>query len=373
MARLSYSKTLKLSGIVKNFVPNGKIENIKAFGDGRINSTYLITTRQNNEFVKYLLQNVNNKVFKDTKALMSNIVAVTRHIASQGGESLHFLKCVDHTKCNGPYIYVDDDGCHWRMYNYIEAEVYSCIIDKDDAYMLGQSIADFSRSLENFDATQLVETIPDFHNTLKRFETFLLAIANDLVERKNRAWAVKNEIKFLLERKEQMGLLVNALENGEIPIGVAHNDPKISNALFSKITGAPICMIDLDTVMSGTSLYDIGDALRSIANTDSEEAKTTENVSFSLEIYEAFMKGYISEMTRKLTESEKKLIPYSPLVIGLELGMRFLMDHIQGNVYFKTEYDGQNLERARVQFALVQDIEQKLEQGILQKILEDIS
>lgn len=371
MPRLSYGKTLKLTGIVKNFIPEGKIENIKAFGDGRINSTYLITVKKDNIFSKYLLQNVNNKVFTDTKVLMSNIIAVTRHIMWQGGMSLQFLKCVNTEKCNGPYIYIDDENEHWRMYDYIDAEVYSCVIESEDAYRLGQSIADFSRFFEDFDTSQLVETIPDFHNTLKRFETFLLAIVEDLIYGNYRASRVKDEIAFLLKHQDVMGLLVNAQKNGEIPIGVAHNDPKISNALFSKKTGAPICMIDLDTVMPGTPLYDIGDALRSIANTDSEEAKTTDNVSFSVEVYEAFMKGYLSEMNRKLTKQEKELIPYSPLIIALELGMRFLTDHIQGNIYFKTEYDGQNLERARVQFALAKDIEQKINSGILQKVLEN--
>lgn len=370
MARLSYGKTLKLAEVVKSFIPDGKIENIKSFGDGRINSTYLITVKENNIFVKYLLQNVNHKVFTDTETLMSNIVAVTRHITNQGGKSLQFLRCVNVEKCNGPYIYVDHENQHWRMYHYIDAEVYSCVIEAEDAYRLGQSIADFSHFFENFDTSLLVETIPDFHNTIKRFETFLLAIAEDLILENHRTEKVKDEIAFLLKHQEVMGLLVEAQKNGEIPIGVVHNDPKISNALFSKVTGAPICMIDLDTVMPGTPLYDIGDALRSIANTDSEEAKTTENVSFSVEVYEAFMNGYISEMNRELTKQEKDLIPYSPLIIALELGMRFLTDHIQGNIYFKTEYDGQNLERARVQFALAKDIEQKINSGVLQKVLK---
>lgn len=371
MSRLSYTKIRKIADIVMQFIPDGKVENIKSFGDGRINSTYLVTVRINAQLSKYLLQNVNDKVFTDTKALMSNIVAVTQHIMNQGAQSLHFLECANTSKSNGPYIYVDGESRHWRMYHYIDAEVYPCIIVAEDAYMLGKSIADFSRLLADFDSTQLVETIPDFHNTLKRFETFLLAIAEDVINGKCRSEGVKQEIKFLLDHKEVMGLLVKALKNGELPLGVTHNDPKINNALFSKVTGAPICMIDLDTVMPGTPLYDIGDALRSIANTDSEDAKTTENVSFSLEIYEAFIKGYVSEMNRDLTAGEKRLIPYSPLVIALELGMRFLTDHIQGNIYFKTEYDGQNLERAQVQFALAKDIEQQLNNGVLQKILEE--
>lgn len=373
MARLSYGRILKLTRIVKQFVPEGKIDNIESFGGGRINSTYLISMRQGNERVKYLLQNVNNTVFRDTEGLMKNVIAVTEYIREHGGCSLEFIKCSESTNSeslNGPYIFVDEENLHWRMYNYVEAEVYPCIIESEDAYMLGEAIADFSRSLDGFDATELFETIPGFHDTLKRFETFLLAVANDVISGAKRCEGVKAEIEFLLNHKDDMGILVNALNNGEIFYGVTHNDPKINNALFDKVTGKPICMIDLDTVMSGTPLFDIGDALRSIANTDSEDAKTTENVSFSLEIYEAFVEGYIKGMKDCLTDKEKELIPYSPLVIGLELGMRFLMDHIQGNIYFKTEYDGQNIERARVQFALVEDIERKLKSGELHRILK---
>ncbi len=371
MSKLSYSTIRKLADIVKQFVTEGKVENIISFGGGRINSTYLVTMKIDSSLSRYLLQNVNNNVFTDVNSLMSNIISVTDHIRSQGGQSLMFLECVNPSAENGPYIYVDGDNNCWRMYPYIEAEVYPCIIDSDDAFMLGEAIADFSRMLEHFDATMLVDTIPDFHNTLKRFETFLVSVAEDIINGKYRTMNVKPEIKFVIDHKEYMGILVNALQRGDIPVGVTHNDPKISNALFSKTTGAPICMIDLDTVMSGTPLYDIGDALRSIANTDSEDAKTTENVSFSIEIYEAFMKGYLRKMNRALSQNEKKLIPYAPIVIGLELGMRFLTDHIQGNVYFKTDYEGQNLERARVQFALVSDIEQKLKTGILQKVLDE--
>lgn len=367
MARLSMAELRHVTNIVNCFeVEEGSIDLIEAFGAGRINVTYKVTIRNRDKRYEYLIQNVNNDVFVDTKGLMENVVSVTNFVRSKGGKALCYIKCkssIHKAHLRGPYIYVDNlTNKHWRMYHYIDADVYPCIIKPHHAYMLGEAIASFSKSLDGFDTQKLVETIPDFHDTPKRFSAFLLSVANDSVWHRGRMNGIEKEVDFIIQRSNQLGVMMDALHCGEIPYRVAHNDPKINNVLFDKETSNPICMIDLDTVMPGTGLFDVGDALRSIANSASEDDKTTENVSFSMEVYAQFVKGYLSEMGDKLTKREKELIPISVWIMTMELGIRFLKDHIDGNKYFKFDYDGQNIERARIQLALAEDIEKKMDE-----------
>lgn len=381
MPRLSYSKTRGIMAIVNQFeVEDGVIDLIESFGDGRINRTFKITMKRGGERYEYLLQNVNHFVFPDTDGLMRNVTSVTEHIRASGERALKYIKCKASThkeSTNGEYIYIDNtkEHNHWRMYHYIEADVYPCITNPHHAFMLGDAIARFSKSLDGFDATKLVETIPDFHNTPKRYEALLHSVALDTIDHKNRVGGderVESWVRFVMERKDRLGTLMNALSSGEIPYRVVHNDPKLSNVLFDKEKNEPICMIDLDTIMPGTGLFDVGDAIRNIANTASEDDKTVDNVSLSLELYEEFVKGYITGMGEKLTQREKELIPMSVWTIAMELGMRFLKDHIDGNHYFKTDYDGQNLERASIQLTLAADIEKLLEEGALQEVLKSV-
>lgn len=375
MARLSYTQIQLITHIVNQFeIEDGQIDIIEPFGAGRINRTFKITLRNGEKRIEYLLQNVNDYVFPDTKGLMDNLTMVTDYIRQHGGQALQYIHCKESAPHrNGPYIYIDNtmDHKHWRMYHYIEADVYPCIINPHHAYKLGEAIASFSKALDGFDTHLLKETIPDFHNTPKRFEALAVSGLLDSVNDKNRMADAKEEIRFIVERKKNLGILTEALEKGEVPYRVCHNDPKLSNVLFDKKSNAPICMIDLDTIMPGSCLFDVGDAIRSIANKASEDDKTTENAELSMELYEEFVKGYLDGMGDKLTEREKELIPMSVWVITMELGIRFLKDHIDGNVYFKTERDGENLERARIQFALARDIEYKIKEGKFNNILEE--
>ena len=380
MASLSNTQVQKIINVVKQFeVEEGNIDIIEPFGAGRINKTYKITIRREGLRFEYLLQNVNHYVFPDTKGLMENLTAVTDYIRKNGGEAIQYIKLKDieenSENQNGPYIYIfygDKNACeHWRMYHYIEADVYSCIINQHHAYILGDAIAKFSKSLEGFDTQKLIETIPDFHNTPKRFNDLLYSITLDAVNHWKRIEGVEKEVDFIIQRKDKLGVIVEALEKGEIPYRVSHNDPKLSNVLFDKQKNTPICMIDLDTMMPGSGLFDVGDAIRSIANMASEDDKDIHDVKFSTELYTEFVNGYLKGMGDKLTQKEKALIPMSVWVITMELGIRFLKDHIDKNVYFKTDYDGQNIERARIQFALVSKIEEELENGTLQKVLQE--
>lgn len=371
---ITFKDIEKIKGLTEHFeLVKGRIDIIESFGGGRINKTYKITIRgEDGKRYEYLLQRVNNYVFEDTKGLMNNIVSATNFVRENGGQSLEYIRCHQNSEAeekNGMYIYVDAEKNTWRMYHYIDADVYPCIFNPHHAYMLGEAIAEFSGSLDGFDATKLVETIPDFHNTPKRFLALLHSIARAVVAGSDRCQTASDAIGFVLEREEKLSVLTSALEKGDILCRVVHNDPKLNNVLFAKDTGKPICMIDLDTIMPGTCLYDVGDALRSICNTASEDDKTTENVSFSVEIFEEFVKGYLAGMKGKLVEKEIELIPYSVWVLAMELGIRFLKDHVDGDVYFGTEYAGQNLERANVQFALAKCIEEKLESNELQEIV----
>ena len=377
MAELSYSQTRQLANIARNFeLEDGVIDIIEGFGSGRINGTYKVTIRHGVKRHEYLLQHINNNVFPDTAGLMNNLTLVTEFVRRNGGAALNYIKCRDDV-CeghqNGPYIFVDDAAKHWRMYHYIDADVYPCIINSNHAFMLGEAIANFSNSLDGFDTKCLIETIPDFHNTPKRYKDLLVSVAHDTIDnRAQRVIPVKDYVKAIMDKEDLLSILMDALENGVIPYRVVHNDPKLNNVLFDKATAEPICMIDLDTIMPGTSLFDVGDALRSIANTASEDDKTTDNVSFSTEIFEKFVTGYIKGMCGKLTTAEIELIPESIWVIAMELGMRFLKDHIDGNKYFATEYDGQNLERARIQLKLADCVYEKISSGELHGIVHEI-
>ena len=377
MAELSYMQTQQLANIARGFeIEDGVVDIIESFGSGRINGTYKVTIRQGANRFEYLLQHINNNVFPNTAGLMNNLTLVTEFVRRNGGAALNYIKCKDDVAAerkNGPYIFVDDSAKHWRMYHYIDADVYPCIINSHHAFMLGEAIANFSNSLDGFDTKCLIETIPDFHNTPKRYKDLLVSVAHDTIENDaKRVIPVREYVKAIMDKEDKLGVLMNALESGAIPYRVVHNDPKLNNVLFDKATAEPICMIDLDTIMPGTSLFDVGDALRSIANTASEEDKTTDNVSFSTEIFEKFITGYIKGMHGKITAAEIKLIPESIWVIAMELGMRFLKDHIDGNKYFATEYDGQNLERAKVQLKLAECVYEKISTGELHKIVHEI-
>lgn len=377
MAELSYSQTRQLAKIANSFeLEDGVVDIIESFGSGRINGTYKVTIRHGMKRYEYLLQNINNNVFPDTAGLMSNLTSVTEFVRENGGTALNYIKCkgdVTEEHKNGPYICVDDSSKHWRMYHYIDADVYPCIINSHHAFMLGEAIANFSNSLDGFDAKCLTETIPDFHNTPKRYKDLLVSVAHDTIENDaKRVIPVKEYVRAIMSKEDKLSVLMDALEEGDIPYRVVHNDPKLNNVLFDKVTAEPICMIDLDTIMPGTSLFDVGDALRSIANTASEDDKTIENVSFSTEIFEKFVTGYIKGMRGKLTAAEIELIPESIWVIAMELGMRFLKDHIDGNKYFATEYDGQNFERAKVQLRLAECVYEKIRTGELHEIVHEI-
>ena len=326
------------------------------YGEGLINDTFLAENGSN----KYILQRINHTIFKNPEVLMQNVVNVTEYqrsvIEKEGGnpkrEALTVIKTVDNEN-----FYKSSDGNYYRMYAYIEDSVtYQQTKDKEMFYQTAKAFGKFQNQLRDFDASTLFETIPDFHNTRARFLALKEAIAND---KAGRAAQVQKEIDFALAREEETGVVVDKLKTGEIPLRVTHNDTKLNNVLFDKHSGKPICVIDLDTVMPGSLLYDFGDCIRFGASTAAEDEKDLDKVSVDLEYFDAFCKGYLEELSDSITEAEIDLLPFSAKLITFECGIRFLTDFLNGDTYFKTNYPEHNLDRCRTQFKLVFDMENK--------------
>ncbi|MBQ8816192.1 MAG: aminoglycoside phosphotransferase family protein [Lachnospiraceae bacterium] len=346
--------SINLNEIVNKFlVPTS----IVPYGNGHINDTYCV------ESPRCILQRINTSIFKNPDELMENIENVTaflgKKILAAGGdperETLTVIKTLDGKNC-----YKHDENNVFRMYRFIE-HTKSIENDKtyEDLYQAGLGFGRFQKMLSDFPVEILHETIPDFHNTPKRVEALKLAIEENRAGRKE---SVQEEIKFALEQAEFAGKVVEGIEAGKIPMRVTHNDTKINNILFDEVTGEAVCVIDLDTVMPGSMLYDFGDALRIGGSTAAEDETDLSKVSFDIKTFESFAKGYLTEMKDSLTEEELKLLPFSVKLLTYECGIRFLTDYLNGDTYFKIHREHHNLDRARNQFKLVADIAAKEEE-----------
>lgn len=352
-----------MENIAEMFMLEGKVESAVPYGNGHINDTYLVTARMGTETTSYILQRINTSVFSKPEELMENIMGVTGHlrkkIVAAGGNPRRETLCVIPTKTQESFCRAAEGTCY-RMYAFIENTASLELIEKpEDFYGAAESFGNFQYLLSDYPAEKLHETIPDFHNTGKRFERFLAVVKEDPV---GRAEEVAAEIDFLKKRQSDMGVLVELLRKGEIPLRVTHNDTKLNNILLDKDTGKGICIIDLDTVMPGTSLYDFGDSIRFGASTALEDETDLSLVSMSLELFEQYVKGYIKGCRGILTETEISMLPMGAKIMTLECGMRFLTDYLEGDTYFKIHREKHNLDRCRTQLALVADMEAKWEQ-----------
>ncbi len=331
---------------------------IKPFGGGHINSTFLIVHNDK----KYILQRINTKVFIRPHEVMDNIIGVTEHIQRKVEESdkktcstIRFLSFSD-----GKSFFDIPDGDCWRIYEYIDnTTVYDKVKSPDDFYNCAIAFGHFQQHLSDYPAHTLYETIPDFHNTPKRYENLMASIEKDAM---GRAFGVSKEIAFARQHKDFCNILEDAYKSGELPLRVTHNDTKLNNVLFDEITDKPSYVIDLDTVMPGYAVTDFGDAIRYGANTAAEDEVDLSKVSLDLELFGAFAKGFIDGCNGSLTQKEIELLPIGAIMMTLECGMRFLTDYIDGDVYFKIHRQNHNLDRCRCQFALVADMERKLSQ-----------
>lgn len=351
-----------LDTIISNFPFNGELTDIKKTNTGLINSTYILTFTDNNIDYRYVLQQINTNVFKNPDELMSNIMNVTGFLRNKINldgrnserETLTFL----YTKSNSPY-YLDESGKYWRSYHYI-SNCYTCnsIDEPVKALRSGKAFGRFQELLADYPIENLFETIPNFHNTPVRYEALKKAINDNVSGRLNN---VKDEIDFALSREKDASKLTDMLKNGELPLRVTHNDTKINNVLFDQITNEAFCVIDLDTVMPGLSLYDFGDSIRSSAVKSDENEKELEKYGFDIDLYSSYAEGYILQAGKTLTENEVKNLSFSAKLMSLECGVRFLTDYLNGDTYFKTDYAEHNLIRCRTQFKLVKEIEYNMD------------
>ncbi len=351
--------------IISNFALDGTPVSSVAYGCGHINSTYRVDCDNGK---KYLLQRINDYVFKDVDALMNNVESVTeflkKKIKQNGGNPERETLTVVKTKDGKNYTYANDG--YWRVYLFVDDTVTVQIIeDPKHFYYAGRAFGNFQKLLADFPADKLAETIPNFHNTISRYADFERQIEQN---RSGRATEAQKEIEFARNYKWLADELYPLIEKGELPLRVTHNDTKLNNVMLDKVTGEPVCVVDLDTVMPGLSLYDYGDSMRFGTNPAAEDEKDLSKVYCDLNLFEQYTKGFLEECGKALTKKEIELLPISALVMTYECGIRFLADFVDGDNYFKTARYEHNLDRCRTQFKLVADMESKLDQ--MKKIVE---
>lgn len=324
----------------------------QVFGHGHINHTLKITTDTGAE---YVLQRINTYVFKEPVRLMENVSAVTdflRRRVEDPRHALHFLLTHD-----GKYYHVDDEGQYWRCYDFVGGFCLDAPESDEDFYQSAIAFGRFQTLLSDFPAETLYETIPEFHNTVDRYRQFRESVAADAA---GRAAGVKADINFLLEREDLACTLQNMRQDGLLPLRVTHNDTKLNNVLLDRVTRKALCVLDLDTVMPGLSLYDFGDSIRFGAATAAEDEQDLSKMELDLHLFEVYTRGYL-EAANALTDTEIAMLPMGALAVTLELATRFLKDYLDGDLYFKTTYPEHNLVRARTQMKLARDMQQKWE------------
>ena len=355
--------------ISREFPFSGRLTEIVPYGSGHINDTYRVTCQKEDHAVeRYIIQRINTNIFKADE-LMENISGITewmkKKIQADGGdparETLNIVKTKD-----GAAYYQDEDGSCWRAYIFIErATSYNMVEKPDDFYQCGLAFGRFQQMLSDYPAGTLHEAIPDFHNTVKRFRDFKHAVEQDACGRRA---AAAGEIRFVEEREEQAGVLCRMRESGELPVRVTHNDTKLNNIMIDDDTRKAICVIDLDTVMPGLAAYDYGDSIRFGASTALEDETDLSKVTCDMELFRLYTRGFLEGCAGRLTAKETEMLPMGAWMMTYECGMRFLADYLEGDVYFKIDYPSHNLDRARNQFKLVRDMEEKM--GIMNQIVK---
>ena len=363
-------KCSQLAEVLEAFGWGETVTYCERYGSGHINDTFLVITKEGDAEKKYILQRMNHEIFKDVDGLMNNVSGVTAYlrdiIIKEGGdperETLNLVPDV-----NGNLHHIDSIGSHWRVYLFIsDATTYNQVEKIEDFYQSAKAFGHFQNLLAGYPVEKLVETIPAFHDTPKRFETFVQAVEEDIC---GRAASVQEEIAFVMDRKAELGAVMDLQRAGKMPYRVTHNDTKLNNIMIDDVTGEAVCVIDLDTIMPGASVFDYGDSIRFGANTAAEYETDLSKVSLSLELFEAYTKGFLEGCAGKLTDIEVKMLPMGAKLMTFECGMRFLTDYLQGDTYFKVHREGHNLDRCRCQFALVKDMEAKWDE--MAKIVSD--
>ncbi|MFQ5936698.1 MAG: phosphotransferase enzyme family protein [Acidiferrobacterales bacterium] len=355
-AALETARSIGLS-----FAISGRPVQAVALEGGHIHDTYVVTYAENGRRVRYVLQRINRHIFPEPAPMMGNIERVTRHLRTKlepeyGTHTARHTLTLVSARDGRPY-FVDETSAHWRVYLYIEGtRTYDVIDSQELAREAAGAFGRFVRLLTDLPGPRLHDTIADFHNAARRFQALRQALQLDANGRSARARA---EIDFALARVSLTQVLPELQARGVLREYVVHNDTKINNVLFDVASGKAVCVIDLDTVMPGLVLYDFGDLVRSATSPSSEDERDLDRVCLRLGVFEALVEGYVEAAAPLLTAEELSLLPFAGKLVALEIGVRFLTDYLEGDVYFKTRYPDHNLDRARNQFRLVLSIEQQ--------------
>lgn len=345
-------------GAAAMFDFGGEVTSVVPYGNGHINDTYAVTCSLAGGSVRFILQRLNPVVFPDRAGLMRNMIAVTeflrKAVIRDGGDPERECLRLIPLKDGSPYL-TDESGDVWRATQFIENTDAYLVAESPEMFAsAGEAFGKFMARLGGFDASSLFEVIPRFHDTPDRYTRFLASLERNAAGRMDEA---KDEIAFVRERGEGCSVITDALERGEVPVRVTHNDTKLNNVLIDTATKEAVCVIDLDTVMPGSMLYDFGDAVRVGCSTAKEDERDLSLVDFDLGLFRAFTEGYLAGAGRSVTAAELGLLPDAARLMTFECGMRFLTDFLDGDTYFKTAYPEHNLVRARTQFKLVRTME----------------
>ena len=347
--------------IGNQFAIQGKFLVGEEIDSGHINSTYRATYQQSDgSHQRYIFQAINRYVFKDPYAVMRNVERVTRHINAKvlrkkhdlGGQTLNLFPA----RAGGSWV-EDEKGTVWRCYNNIEGCVTHDVVESTaQAYQAAHAFGAFQDLVSDLDPASIEETIPDFHHTRKRFAKLLEVAGRDPL---GRLATARREFDFVHDRESITGKLIDLTTEGSIPIRIAHNDTKINNVMIDTETQDAVCVIDLDTVMPGLALHDFGDLVRTATSPAAEDGTDLSKVEMRMPVFEALVEGYLRTAGSFLNDAEIENLAFSGKLIALELGMRFLTDHLEGDTYFKIHRPGQNLDRCRTQLTLVAKIEEQ--------------
>jgi aminoglycoside phosphotransferase (APT) family kinase protein len=359
--------------LVRRFAIYGEVVAAVPYGSGHINDTFAVTVSQAGTAVRYIFQRINHRIFTDVPALMDNILRVTSHqqarLAATGADDASRRSITVIPARDGkPYVR-DNGGAWWRAYLFIErALTHDKIESAAQARTAAQAFGEFQRLLADLPGGRLSETIPAFHDTPRRYATFEAAAQTDVA---GRAAGCADDVAFARSKEPLARTLTDLLAAGLVPERVTHNDTKLNNVMLDDDTGAGVCVIDLDTVMPGLSLYDFGDMVRSATNAAAEDETDLTKVVARPEIFAALAEGFLAGAGAALNDVERAHLVVAGRVITYEIGLRFLTDHLRGDVYFKIKRPGHNLDRARNQFALVRSLE--AQSGAFEKIVSEIS
>ncbi len=348
---------MNLENIASEFKLEGTIDRVEALGEGFINDTYVIYTNKKS-VPDYLLQRKNKRIFTNVPAMMENIQKVCLHIkqkvTARNGDPMREAMTIV-PAFDGKLYFQDEEGEFWAVCVFISDTIaMNSEITPELAFQGGKGIGMFQSMVSDLNEP-LTDILPGFHNIRFRFNQWDAVLAKDPVGRKAK---LAEEISWVESRREEMLNFWKLVENGEIPTRVTHNDTKITNILFD-LNNEVLCVIDLDTVLNSTVLNDFGDAMRSYTNTGQEDDENLDAVSCDLTIFEGFTKGYLSQTIGFLNEKELEFLAFSAKYITYEQVLRFLMDYIDGDNYYRIKSPEHNYQRTLAQNKLLTSMEEQ--------------